>query len=101
MAGAAKRWVFPAVFAAALLGCTSSLAARPATDPDLEPGFPVQTYETRPAGDPNCGSDTPSFLTDVKGFFLRITPYEGPATYRARWIKADGKSEYGVTIPIG
>jgi len=61
---------------------------------------PVQTYETRPAGDPNCGSDTPTFLTDAKGFFLRITPYQGPATYRARWIKADGKSEYGVTIPV-
>jgi len=62
--------------------------------------IPVQTYETRPAGDPNCGSDTTSFLTDVEGFFLRITPYQGRATYRARWIKADGKSEYGVPIPV-
>jgi hypothetical protein len=61
---------------------------------------PVQTYETRPAGDQSCGTDTTAFLTDAEGFFLRVTPYHGPATYRARWIKANGSAEYGVTIPV-
>jgi hypothetical protein len=62
--------------------------------------IPVQTYETRQAGDFNCGSETTSFLTDDEGFFLRAASYEGSATYRARWIKGNGKSEYGVTIPV-
>ena len=62
--------------------------------------IPIQTYETRPAGDTTCGADTTSFLTDTEGFYLRIAPYQGPATYRARWIKTDGTSEYGVTIPV-
>ena len=62
---------------------------------------PVPTYETRTAGDFNCGEEATSFLTDAEGFYLRIAPYQGPATYRARWIKADGKSEYGVTVPVG
>ncbi|HEY6151210.1 MAG TPA: VCBS repeat-containing protein, partial [Gaiellaceae bacterium] len=65
MAGAAKRWVFPAVFAAALLGCTSSLAARPATDPDLEPGFPVQTYET--AGSYHGGPANHALVGNIDG----------------------------------
>ena len=62
--------------------------------------IPVQTYETRPAGDFNCGSNTTSFLTDAEGTYLRAAPYQGPATYRARWIKGNGKSEYGVTITV-
>ena len=63
--------------------------------------IPIQTYETRPAGDLTCGAETTSFLTDSEGFYLRVAPYQGPATYRARWIKADGTSEYGVTVPVG
>jgi hypothetical protein len=62
--------------------------------------IPVRTYETRPAGDLTCG-DTTSFLTDTQGFYLRLAPYQGPTSYRARWIKADGESEYGVPIPVG
>jgi hypothetical protein len=62
---------------------------------------PVQTYETRTAGDYSCGSEATSFLTDTEGFYLRATPYEGPASYRARWIRTDGKDQYGVTIPVG
>ena len=61
---------------------------------------PVQTYETRTAGDLSCG-DSASFLTDAEGFYQRVAPYQGPATYRARWIKADGKSEYGTSVPVG
>lgn len=61
---------------------------------------PIQTYETRPAGDFDCGSETTSFLTDAEGSYLRAAPYQGPATYRARWIKGNGRSEYGVSIPV-
>jgi hypothetical protein len=63
--------------------------------------IPLQTYETRPSGDFDCGSDATSFLTDREGFYQRIAAYEGPATYRARWIRTDGRSEYSVTIPVG
>jgi hypothetical protein len=62
---------------------------------------PIQTYETRTAGDFTCGQDTTAFLTDEHGFYLRIAPFPGPATYRARWIKGDGKSEYGATMRVG
>jgi hypothetical protein len=62
---------------------------------------PIPTYETRTAGDFDCGTEATAFVTDAEGSYLRIAPYQGPATYRARWIKADGKSEYGVTVPVG
>ena len=63
--------------------------------------IPIQTYETRPAGDVTCGSEMTSFLTDSEGFFQRVAPYEGPTFYRARWIKTDGTTEYGVSIRVG
>jgi hypothetical protein len=63
--------------------------------------IPTQTYETRAAGDLTCGPDSTSFLTDAEGFYQRLAPYQGPAAYRARWIKTDGKSEYGVAVPVG
>jgi hypothetical protein len=62
--------------------------------------LPIQTYETRAAGDFNCGGDATSFLTDSQGFYLRIAPYQGQASYRARWIKTDGKSEYTIPVPV-
>ena len=62
--------------------------------------IPIQTYETRPAGDVTCAAETTSFLTDSEGFFQRLTPYQGPTYYRARWIKTDGTSEYGVSVPV-
>ena len=62
--------------------------------------IPIQTYETRPAGDVTCGTETTSFLTDSEGFFQRLAPYQGPTYYRARWIKTDGTSEYGVSVPV-
>lgn len=62
---------------------------------------PVRSLETRPAAtDPTCaGSET--FMTDEEGFFLRLVPYEGELSYRARWIKADGSSEHGVPVTVG
>jgi hypothetical protein len=62
--------------------------------------IPVQTYETRATGDLTC-DDTTSFLTDSEGFFLRVAPYQGPATYRSRWIRGNGQSDYGTPIPVG
>ena len=62
---------------------------------------PTVTYETRPAGDVNCGEETTIFLTDQHGFYLRVAPYQGPATYRARWVRGDGRSDYGVTMRVG
>jgi hypothetical protein len=63
---------------------------------------PIRSLETRPAADASCGdSDTTEFLTDSEGFYLRVVPYEGRAAYRARWIKADGRSEYGVPVTVG
>jgi hypothetical protein len=63
---------------------------------------PVQTVETRATTDSSCGgSQTTEFITDPEGFYLRLAPYVGPAAYRARWIKGDGRSEYGVPIPVG
>jgi hypothetical protein len=63
---------------------------------------PIRALETRPAADASCGdSDTTEFVTDREGFYLRVAPYEGRAAYRARWIKADGRSEYGVPVTVG
>ena len=62
--------------------------------------IPMQTYETQPTGDFDCGEGASSFLTDAEGFYQRIAPYQGPATYRARWIKTGGNSEYSVTVPV-
>jgi hypothetical protein len=62
----------------------------------------VRSLETRATSDSSCGgSNTTEFLTDPEGFFVRVVPYEGPLSYRARWIKADGKSEHGVPVPVG
>ena len=62
---------------------------------------PVESLETRAAGDGPCGRDTEDFLTDSEGFYLRIAAYSGPATYRMRWMKANGRSEYGVPVTVG
>jgi hypothetical protein len=63
--------------------------------------LPVHTYETRPASGYTCGEDETVFLTDSEGFYLRVVPYQGRATYRARWIRADGKSEYSIPVRTG
>lgn len=62
----------------------------------------IRSLETRPTADESCGdSNATEFLTDAEGFYLRVVPYEGRAAYRARWIKADGSSEYGVPVTVG
>ena len=62
---------------------------------------PVTSYDARPPDNFLCGDETTGFLTDTQGFYLRLAPYERRARYRARWLRADGKSEYGVTVPVG
>jgi hypothetical protein len=61
---------------------------------------PIRSLETRTGGDGACGRDTTDFLTDAEGFYLRLAPYRGPATYRMRWIKGNGRSEYGEPIAV-
>ena len=61
---------------------------------------PIHTYETRRTSGITCGEDETIFLTDSEGFYLRVAPYQGRATYRARWIRDDGKSEYSIPVRI-
>ena len=61
--------------------------------------IPIETYETRTAGDPACDTET-SFLTDLEGFYLRLAPYERPTRYRARWIREDGTAEYAASVAV-
>ena len=60
----------------------------------------IRTYETRGAGDPACNAES-AFLTDTEGFYLRLTPYQYPTSYRARWIKSDGTTEETVSVRVG
>lgn len=61
---------------------------------------PINSLETRASSDGACGKQTEDFLTDTEGFYLRIAAYQGPASYRMRWIKNDGKSEYGTPVTV-
>jgi hypothetical protein len=62
---------------------------------------PIESLETRATGDGPCGRDTNDFLTDTEGFYLRLASYAGPMTYRGRWLKSNGRSEYGEPITVG
>jgi hypothetical protein len=61
---------------------------------------PTGSLEGRRVDDP-CGARNADFATDAEGFYLRLGPYDGPATYRARWIRGNGTSEYGVPVAVG
>lgn len=61
----------------------------------------VNSLAARPPSDGSCGPETTEFLTDGQGFYLRAVPYEGPLSYRPRWIKDDGHVEYGVPVTVG
>jgi hypothetical protein len=62
---------------------------------------PIQTYETREAGDVWCDSRSTTFFTDVEGVFFRLAPHVGAGQYRMRWIKPNGRVVYGVSIRVG
>jgi hypothetical protein len=55
---------------------------------------PIGTYG------PTCASDSPEFLTDHAGFFLRGVPSEGAGQYRFSWHRSDGVWESSVAIPV-
>ena len=46
-----------------------------------------------------CNESGPAFLTDSAGWFTRVAPYEGPASYRLARLKGDGSWEAGIEIP--
>ncbi|MCW2999008.1 MAG: hypothetical protein JWN65_2557 [Solirubrobacterales bacterium] len=49
---------------------------------------------------PNCDPNTPEFLTDHAGFFLRSAPALGASSYRLAWQHEDGSFEHGVPIAV-
>lgn len=53
----------------------------------------------RTAG-PSCDGDSPDFLTDRAGFFLRAASAVGATSYRMVWVHEDGSTEVGVPIPV-
>lgn len=61
----------------------------------------LESLETRSAADETCDTRAGEFLTDASGFYLRAAPYDGQLTYRPRWIRGDGGSEYGVPVSVG
>ena len=40
-------------------------------------------------------------LTDENGFYLRVVPYQGALTYRSRWMRSDGVTDYAPPITVG
>jgi hypothetical protein len=47
-----------------------------------------------------CEPDGTTFLTDAAGFLLRLTPYDGPASYRLSWLTPSGQWLSGVPIAV-
>jgi hypothetical protein len=73
----------------------------------LEVQRPDGSWHTIPSiqAGPNPSRDCPvqdeQFLTDENGFYLRILPYQGVLTYRARWMRSDGGTDYAPPITVG
>ena len=49
----------------------------------------------------NCPAQDEQFLTDANGFYLRVLPYQGVLTYRARWMRSDGGADYAPPVTVG
>jgi len=47
-----------------------------------------------------CDNGGPAFLTDSAGWFTRVAPYEGPASYRLARLRPDGDWEPGIEVPV-
>jgi hypothetical protein len=62
---------------------------------------PEKSLPSKPVDDSDCPESSARFLTDRDGFYLRALPYQGVMAYRARWIRPDGRSEYGVPVTVG
>jgi hypothetical protein len=63
-------------------------------DPATGTWSPVRTVG------PTCDAQSPQFLTDKAGFFLRTAPAIGASSYRLAWQHDDGTFETGVAIPV-
>jgi hypothetical protein len=62
----------------------------------------VPSFPANPTPDGrNCPTQDKQFLTDENGFYLRIVPYQGVMTYRARWMRSDGGTDYAPPITVG
>ena len=49
----------------------------------------------------NCPTEDEQFLTDENGFYLRVLPYQGLLSYRARWMRPDGGTDYAPPVTVG
>jgi hypothetical protein len=74
----------------------------------LEVQHPDGTWHTIPSlpANPNpdgrdCPTQNGQFLTDDNGFYLRVLPYQGVASYRARWMRSDGGTDYAPPVAVG
>jgi hypothetical protein len=74
----------------------------------LEVQHPDGTWHTVPsvAANPNpdgrsCPAQDEQFLTDENGFYLRVLPYQGIVSYRARWMRSDGGTDYAPPVTVG
>jgi hypothetical protein len=74
----------------------------------LEVERPDGSWHTIPsfAAAPNpdgrkCPTQDEQFLTDENGFYLRALPYQGVLSYRARWMRSDGGTDYAPAITVG
>jgi hypothetical protein len=74
----------------------------------LEVQRPDGTWQTTPSvqANPNpdgrnCPTQDKQFLTDENGFYLRVVPYQGVVSYRARWMRPDGGTDYAPPVTVG
>src|SRR4051794_7462411 len=84
---------------------------RPGSGPQnvaLEAQRPDGTWRTIPsfpaAPHPDgreCPAQDEQFLTDEDGFYLRLVPYQGVVSYRARWLRGDGGADYAPPVTVG
>lgn len=49
----------------------------------------------------NCPAEDKQFLTDENGFYVRLLPYRGVFSYRARWTRPDGGADYAPPVTVG
>jgi hypothetical protein len=62
----------------------------------------IPSFPATPSPDGrNCPTQNEQFLTDDNGFYLRVLPYRGIVSYRARWMRSDGGTDYAPPITVG
>lgn len=58
----------------------------------------ARSRDARPGADTACEHEGRAFLTDRAGFYHRVLPWRGERAYRARWLRPDGRVEYGLPV---